>query len=65
MNGATSEYEQDLAKLEASFERAVKELHMHFQPIVTAGLEANEWDIFAYEALLRCREPTLRARRKP
>jgi len=54
-----SEYEQDLAELEVDFERAVKALHMHFQPIVTAGLQASEWKIVAYEALLRSKEPKL------
>ncbi len=58
-DAAIAEHEQDLAQLEVSFERAVKALHMHFQPIVLAGLQASEWKVFAYEALLRSKEPAL------
>lgn len=54
-----AKHQAELAELEVSFERAVKALHMHFQPIVTTGLQPDEWKIFAYEALLRSREPAL------
>ena len=58
-NTKAAEYVQDLVQLEAYFERALKAMHMHFQPIVTAGAGPADWHIFAYEALLRSKEPAL------
>jgi len=45
----------DLLALEASFERALSTLWMAYQPIV----RASDGSLFAYEALLRSREPSL------
>jgi EAL domain-containing protein (putative c-di-GMP-specific phosphodiesterase class I) len=45
----------DRAGLEGSFERALETLTVAFQPIVSLRRQ----DVFAYEALLRSREPTL------
>jgi len=43
-------------ELEARFERALSSVWMAFQPI----LEVPSKKVFAYEALLRCEEPTLK-----
>jgi EAL domain-containing protein (putative c-di-GMP-specific phosphodiesterase class I) len=45
----------DLAGLRASFDRALETMWMAFQPIVDEGRKR----IFAYEALMRSKEPTL------
>jgi len=45
----------DLTEVEVRFERALKRIHMHFQPIVTGDRK-----VFGYEALLRCDDPDWR-----
>jgi EAL domain-containing protein (putative c-di-GMP-specific phosphodiesterase class I) len=53
--GKQQEAAIDLAGLEASMNRALSTLTMHFQPIVSVGKKA----IYAYEALARPTDPSL------
>ncbi|GAB4521436.1 MAG: EAL domain-containing protein [Haliangiales bacterium] len=49
------QYTNDLADIEAKFERALASVEMVFQPIV----HANDYALFGYEALLRSSDPEL------
>lgn len=53
--GGVDRFVGDRAGLAASFERAIASLHIAYQPIVAWSTRA----IYAYEALLRSREPSL------
>ncbi len=53
--GGPDRFMGDQAGLVASFDRAVDSLHIAYQPIVSWSKRS----VFAYEALLRCREPSL------
>jgi EAL domain-containing protein (putative c-di-GMP-specific phosphodiesterase class I) len=53
--GGLDRFVGDRAGLAASFDRALASLHMAYQPIVSSSGRT----IFAYEALLRSREPNL------
>ncbi|HMA92404.1 MAG TPA: EAL domain-containing protein [Polyangiaceae bacterium] len=50
----------DRAGLEVRFERALEQLYMVFQPVVSWSARS----VFAYEAFVRSREPTLRTPRE-
>jgi len=53
--GGVDRFVGDQAGLAASFTRCLESLYMAFQPVVSWGQRST----FAYEALLRSREPTL------
>jgi CheY-like chemotaxis protein len=53
--GGVDRFVGDHAGLVASFDRALASLHIAYQPIVSWSKRS----VFAYEALLRCREPSL------
>jgi EAL domain-containing protein (putative c-di-GMP-specific phosphodiesterase class I) len=53
--GGVDRFVGDQAGLAASFDRAMESLYIAYQPIVTWSKRA----VFAYEALLRSREPSL------
>jgi EAL domain-containing protein (putative c-di-GMP-specific phosphodiesterase class I) len=53
--GGPDRFMGDQAGLVASFDRALDSLHIAYQPIVSWSKRS----VFAYEALLRCREPSL------
>jgi EAL domain-containing protein (putative c-di-GMP-specific phosphodiesterase class I) len=53
--GGEDRFFGDRAGLAASFERALESLHIAYQPIVAWSTRR----VYAYEALLRCREPSL------
>jgi EAL domain-containing protein (putative c-di-GMP-specific phosphodiesterase class I)/ActR/RegA family two-component response regulator len=53
--GGLDRFVGDRAGLAASFDRALASLHMAYQPIVSSSGRT----VFAYEALLRSREPNL------
>jgi EAL domain-containing protein (putative c-di-GMP-specific phosphodiesterase class I) len=53
--GGADRFMGDQAGLVASFDRALASLHIAYQPIVSWSKRS----VFAYEALLRCREPSL------
>lgn len=53
--GGVDRFVGDHAGLVASFDRALESLHIAYQPIVSWSKRF----VFAYEALLRCREPSL------
>src|SRR5450432_1609063 len=53
--GGVDRFVGDHAGLVASFDRALESLHIAYQPIVSWSKRS----VFAYEALLRCREPSL------
>jgi EAL domain-containing protein (putative c-di-GMP-specific phosphodiesterase class I) len=53
--GGVDRFMGDQAGLAASFDRALESLHIAYQPIVSWSKRS----VFAYEALLRCREPSL------
>jgi EAL domain-containing protein (putative c-di-GMP-specific phosphodiesterase class I)/ActR/RegA family two-component response regulator len=53
--GGANRFVGDLAGLTASFDRAMQSLHIAYQPIVSW----SERNVYAYEALLRSREPSL------
>jgi EAL domain-containing protein (putative c-di-GMP-specific phosphodiesterase class I) len=55
--GRLAHQETARAELNASFDRALTTLHMVYQPIV----RFSNRSVFAYEALLRTEEPTLRS----
>jgi len=53
--GGVDRFTGDRAGLAASFDRAMESLHIAYQPIVAWGARR----VYAYEALLRSREPSL------
>jgi EAL domain-containing protein (putative c-di-GMP-specific phosphodiesterase class I) len=53
--GTATGGDADRVGLETTFNRALESLWIAFQPIV----RASDHSVFGYEALLRCREPTL------
>ena len=53
--GGINRFTGDQAGLVANFDRALDSLHVAYQPIVSWSKRS----VFAYEALLRCREPSL------
>jgi EAL domain-containing protein (putative c-di-GMP-specific phosphodiesterase class I) len=53
--GGVDRFTGDRAGLAASFDRAMESLHIAYQPIVAWGART----VYAYEALLRSREPSL------
>lgn len=53
--GGVDRFVGDRAGLTASFERAMESLHIAYQPIIAWGAKR----VYAYEALLRSREPSL------
>jgi EAL domain-containing protein (putative c-di-GMP-specific phosphodiesterase class I) len=55
MLGSSRGTSDERARLEASFDGALRTLWMAYQPIVRAA----DGSLFGYEALLRCDEPTL------
>jgi EAL domain-containing protein (putative c-di-GMP-specific phosphodiesterase class I) len=55
LSGSVDRFFGDRAGLAASFERALDSLYIAYQPIVAWSTKS----VYAYEALLRCREPSL------
>lgn len=51
----TIRHRAELKSIESSFERALKSLRMHFQPVVNT----DDHSLFGYEALLRPNDPDL------